>query len=38
MTQLSYLGARITEVLICFAKTALGYNFNVEEQKNMDNF
>ena len=32
------LGARIVEVLICFAKTALGYNFNTEEIKNMDSF
>lgn len=26
-----HLGARTVEVLVCFAKTALGYNFNTEE-------
>ena len=33
-----HLGARTVEVLICFAKTALGYNLNAEELKNMDSF
>jgi hypothetical protein len=33
-----HLGARAAEVLICFAKTALGYNFNAEEHKNLDSF
>ncbi len=32
------LGTRTSEVLTCFAKTALGYNFNAEETKNMDRF
>lgn len=32
------MGAIAADLILCFAKTALGYNFNNEDQKNMDSY